>query len=95
MKKLRLVLGKISEKVELQERLRYQKEFEIVKQVLLFWRDRVNDKQKLIHHLTALNHYKQTLVSKSFITLKKLLSCSRGAKMFSKVIISSVLNPAF
>ena len=37
-----------------------------MKEVISDWRLRVNDRQNMIKYLTALNHYKKTLLFKYF-----------------------------
>lgn len=71
LNKLRKLTQDINDKVLLNERLKYQREFDVKREVLQVWSHKVYKEKQLLRKLTALTHYKQTLVCKSFIGLKK------------------------
>lgn len=92
---LRRILSKIEERAQLNERLKYQREFETKREVIMTWKDRVDDKKQLIQYYTALTHYKHTLICKSFLAWKRDLRMTQGLTKLHNFILVSRLNPSF
>lgn len=51
-----------------------------MKDVIKIWKSKVNDRHKLINKLTALKHYKQTLISKAFTAFKQTYTMTQALK---------------
>ena len=55
---LKNLISKVENKVQLQERVKYQREYEIKSHVMHQWSHRVKDNHKLVNNYKAINHYK-------------------------------------
>jgi len=67
---LRRVLESCAERDQDQDRSRYQRQFDILKNALRTWKKRVSEKQLLYDNYMAINHYKLSLVYRHFMALK-------------------------
>ncbi|CDW91595.1 UNKNOWN [Stylonychia lemnae] len=92
---LRRVLLKIADKIKLNERFKYQREFELKRETIGQWKERVDDKKRLIQHYTALTHYRQNLILKSFMAFKKNIRYVKGLFQIQQVVWRYRLYPIF
>ena len=92
---LRKVLERCSQRNETQDRSRFQKQFDILKNSISTWKKRVYEKQMLLKTYMALNHYKLTLVCKHFHALKTAPQKTMATTRLVKTLISIALQKPF
>ena len=81
-------------KEESQERSRYQRQFDLLKGALEKWKKKVAQKQKLIRTYMALNHYKNSLLFRTFYRLKGAPMRRRGLEKLANLFKTSAIRPA-
>lgn len=87
---LRRVLERWSDREEQQERSRYQREFDRLKLCLDRWKLRVEEKHNMIKTYMALNHYKNTLLIKSFRAFHQMTRLKYGISALEDVVFSKL-----
>ena len=92
---LRRVLARCLLKEESQERSRYQRQYDLLRSALDQWKKKVSQKHKLIHTYMALNHYKNSLILRTFYRLKGGPMRRRGFEVLNNLAKASALKPAF
>ncbi len=93
--KLRRVLQTIFEKVNLHERMKYQREFETKQEAINQWKGRLEEHRQLVKQYTALTHYRQNLLVKSLSTWKRVFHVTKGFSRLEQLTKRVSYNPPF
>jgi hypothetical protein len=75
--------------------MKYQREYEVKRQLFLDWRKRSEDKARAVSYLVADNHHRQSVVIKTFFVMRKLSMNARGVRKLSHLVNILALSPAF